>query len=148
MSAMPDPMPKLDRRSDASYLDFVEGFREYILGKGADFEERLNAALLAEGERRGTPMQDKLEVRRFLQSLPIGQLRDRLARVPAAIHRLKGFVHLADCGETRLVQLVGGRVELTPCAPPQQQSSQSALVAIWPRGAADRAELDRIFASR
>ena len=75
-------------------------------------------------------------------------LRDRLARVPAAIHRLKGFVHLADCGETRLVQLVGGRVELTPCAPPQQQSSQSALVAIWPRGAADRAELDRIFASR
>ncbi|MCU0761374.1 MAG: hypothetical protein MUF07_19555, partial [Steroidobacteraceae bacterium] len=79
-AAAADAMPKLARRHDAAYLDFVEGFREYILGKGADFEDRLNAALLAEGERRGKPLLDKLEVRRFLQSLPIGQLRDRLAR--------------------------------------------------------------------
>jgi SAM-dependent methyltransferase len=80
MSAMPDPMPKLDRRADASYLDFVEGFREYILGKGADFEERLNGALLAEGERRGQPMDRIAPVRDYLRSLPLGRLRDRLAR--------------------------------------------------------------------
>jgi SAM-dependent methyltransferase len=80
MSAMPDPMPKLDRRSDASYLDFVEGFREYILGKGADFEARLNDALLAEGERRGRPMDEIAPVRDYLRSLPLGRLRDRLAR--------------------------------------------------------------------
>lgn len=75
-------------------------------------------------------------------------LRERLARLPAAIHRLKGFARLADSGETRLVQVVGGRVDLTPCAPPPGQSTPSALVAIWPRGAAEAAELDRIFGTR
>ena len=78
--AAPDAMPKLARRHDAAYLDFVEGFREYILGKGADFEDRLNAALLAEGERRGSSMLDVGAVRQFMKSLPAGQLRDRLAR--------------------------------------------------------------------
>ncbi len=80
MNTITDPMPTLDRRADASYLDFVEGFREYILGKGADFEDRLNAALLAEGERRGKPMDEIAPVRDYLRSLPLGRLRDRLAR--------------------------------------------------------------------
>lgn len=75
-----DPMPRLACRSDTAYLDFVEGFREYILGKGADFESRLNAALVAEGERRKAPLRDPRQVREYLRSLPLGQLRDRLAR--------------------------------------------------------------------
>jgi G3E family GTPase len=75
-------------------------------------------------------------------------LRATLARIPARIHRLKGFVRLADSGETRLVQVVAGRVDVTPCAPPPGQPAPSTLVAIWPRGAADAAELDTIFATR
>jgi SAM-dependent methyltransferase len=80
MGTVADAMPKLERRADASYLDFVEGFREFILGKGADFEERLNDALVAEGERRGAPMTTIGPVREFLQGQPLGRLRDRLAR--------------------------------------------------------------------
>jgi len=55
MSAVPETLPALAERADAAYLDFVEGFREYILGKGADFEDRLNTVLLAEQARRGSP---------------------------------------------------------------------------------------------
>ncbi len=79
MATTTDPMPKLERRSDAAYLDFVEGFREYILGKGADFEDRLNAALLAESAR-GTDLGGIDAIRDYLRSLPLGRLRDRLAR--------------------------------------------------------------------
>lgn len=80
MSHPIDAMPTLAQRADASYLDFVEGFREYILGKGADFEERLNGALTAEETRRGRGWQDVEEIREFVQTLPLGRLRDRLAR--------------------------------------------------------------------
>jgi hypothetical protein len=80
MSAVPETIPQPARRSDRSYLDFVEGFREYILGKGADFEARIDAALGAEAARRGEPLQDPEAIRAVVQSWPLGQLRDRLAR--------------------------------------------------------------------
>lgn len=37
MKSTPNTMPKLASRHDTAYLDFVEGFREYILGKGGKF---------------------------------------------------------------------------------------------------------------
>jgi SAM-dependent methyltransferase len=80
MSSVTDSLPPLASRSDASYLDFVEGFREFILGKGADFEDRLNQALLDEAERRGTPWADIEDIRAYVHSQPLGRLRDRLAR--------------------------------------------------------------------
>lgn len=80
MSSPPETMPTLAQRADVAYLDFVEGFREYILGKGADFEERLNAELLAEESRRGRRWEDPEGIRAHVQALPLGRLRDRLAR--------------------------------------------------------------------
>jgi hypothetical protein len=80
MSAVPETLPALAERADAAYLDFVEGFREYILGKGADFEDRLNEALLAEQARRGQPWGDVEQIREYVHSLPLGRLRDRLSR--------------------------------------------------------------------
>ena len=80
MSTTPETLPPLARRSDAAYLDFVEGLREFILGKGADFEERLNSALEQTSASRGRPWGDVEEIRGFVHSLPIGRLRDRLAR--------------------------------------------------------------------
>lgn len=80
MNATPETLPRVARRADASYLDFVEGFREYILGKGADFEERLNAALESEQRRLGRSFADVEEIREYLHELPLARLRDRLAR--------------------------------------------------------------------
>jgi SAM-dependent methyltransferase len=80
MNTTPEALPSLARRADASYLDFVEGFREHLLGKGADFEERLERAALEEQERRGAPLRSGSEVREFLARLPITHLRDRLTR--------------------------------------------------------------------
>ena len=80
MSELIDSLPSLARRSDVAYLDFVEGFREFILGKGADFEERLNQALVDEAARRGQDWQDVEHIREFVQQQPLGCLRDRLAR--------------------------------------------------------------------
>lgn len=79
MSAV-DTMPPLASRADASYLDFVEGFREFILGKGADFEDRLNDALVAEEQRRGAPWQQLDDIAAYVHAQPLGCLRDRLAR--------------------------------------------------------------------
>lgn len=91
MSSQPETMPTLAQRADASYLDFVEGFREYILGKGADFEDRLNAELLGEESRRGKPWQDLEDIRAYVHQLPLGRLRDRLARTQQEMkwHALK-----------------------------------------------------------
>lgn len=80
MTAAIDSLPPLANRSDAAYLDFVEGFREFILGKGADFEDRLNQALLDEAVRRGEPWQDVESIRAYVHAQPLGLLRDRLAR--------------------------------------------------------------------
>ncbi|MFZ9873548.1 MAG: hypothetical protein ACO3FH_11435, partial [Steroidobacteraceae bacterium] len=80
MSTTPETLPPLARRSDAAYLDFVEGLREFILGKGADFEERLNDALEQGAVNRGRPWGEVEEIREFVHSLPLGRLRDRLAR--------------------------------------------------------------------
>lgn len=80
MNASPETLPRVARRADASYLDFVEGFREYILGKGADFEERLNTALESEQRRVGRSFADVEEIREYLHDLPLARLRDRLAR--------------------------------------------------------------------
>jgi ubiquinone/menaquinone biosynthesis C-methylase UbiE len=73
-------LPALARRSDAAYLDFVEGFREHILGRGAGFEERLNEALLEDAQRRGRGYEDPEDVREFVHRTALGPLRDRLAR--------------------------------------------------------------------
>ncbi|MCS6947597.1 MAG: class I SAM-dependent methyltransferase [Steroidobacteraceae bacterium] len=74
-------LPELRSRDDAAYLDFVEGFRDYILGAGgADFEGRLDAAARVEAERRGRPWDDAEQLRRWLQRFPLTQLRDRLTR--------------------------------------------------------------------
>lgn len=91
MSAMPDPMPHPKARSDAAYLDFVEGFREYLLGSGADFERRLDDAVVEEERRRGRPMRDVSDIAAFLESMPVGRLRNRLARTQQEMkwHKLR-----------------------------------------------------------
>lgn len=80
MAATPDSLPTLAQRADGAYLDFVEGFRDYILGAGANFEQRLDDALVAEAQRRGAPWADVEEIRAFVHAQPLGLLRDRLAR--------------------------------------------------------------------
>jgi G3E family GTPase len=75
-------------------------------------------------------------------------LRARLAELPSSIHRLKGFARLAREDATVLVQVVAGRVEVTPGVPPADLRAPTTLVAIWPRGAAGADELDAIFAHR
>ena len=78
MNATAETLPRIARRADASYLDFVEGFREYILGPGANFENRLNAALEAEEQRRGQRFTELEALSRYMHSLPLGRLRDAL----------------------------------------------------------------------
>lgn len=80
MTSQTDSLPILNQRSDVSYLDFVEGFREFILGKGANFEQRLDDALITEAVRRAQPWGDVEEIRAFVHARPLGLLRDRLAR--------------------------------------------------------------------
>jgi ubiquinone/menaquinone biosynthesis C-methylase UbiE len=84
-------LPELARRDDGAYLDFVEGFREYILGKGADFEDRLDAAACAEAQRRGRPWTDLEELRAFYARYPLNRMRDRLVRTQQEMkwHRLQ-----------------------------------------------------------
>lgn len=79
-TAVPETLPPVAQRSDASYLDFVEGFRAFLLGPGADFEKRLNRAASAEAERRGQPLANIEEIKPFFESLPLTALRDRLVR--------------------------------------------------------------------
>ncbi|MCB1625316.1 MAG: class I SAM-dependent methyltransferase [Pseudomonadales bacterium] len=80
VTAVPETLPPLASRTAGSYLDFVEGFREYILGSGADFERRLNQAAEAEEVRRGAKFGELAEIRTFLESLPLTHLRNRLTR--------------------------------------------------------------------
>lgn len=77
---MNDPMPHPNRRSDVAYLDFVEGFRDFLLGPGANFEPRLDALLAEEQARRGTPLDDVEQIRAFLEARPSMGLRNRLTR--------------------------------------------------------------------
>lgn len=120
MSSQPETMPALAQRADASYLDFVEGFREYILGKGADFEERLDAELLAEEQRRGKRWADPEEIRAHVQRLPLGRLRDRLARTQQemkwrALQRSFAAQRSVLTGELAHWDMRGpGRLELDP----------------------------------
>jgi SAM-dependent methyltransferase len=79
-TTVPETLPHVAQRSDASYLDFVEGFRAFLLGPGADFENRMNRAASVEGERRGRPLDSIDEIRPFFESLPLTGLRDRLVR--------------------------------------------------------------------
>lgn len=80
MTPSMDILPKVASRADASYLDFVEGFREYIVGKGADFEERLDAALRAQQSARAERFQNVDEICELMHKMPLARLRDRLAR--------------------------------------------------------------------
>ena len=80
MRADRESLPSLANRSDGAYLDFVEGFREYLLGPGANFEDRLDAAVRAEEQRRGKPLRDLGELSQFLEAMPLTQLHNRLAR--------------------------------------------------------------------
>ena len=80
MSSVIETLPRVTQRSDAAYLDFVEGFREYILGEGADFERRIDAELVAAGVRLGRTLQDPEEIGRVVRAMPVGPLRDRLSR--------------------------------------------------------------------
>jgi ubiquinone/menaquinone biosynthesis C-methylase UbiE len=84
-------LPEPARREDAAYLDFVEGFREYILGKGADFEERLDTAARREAEQRGRPWDEVEQLREYYQQIPLARLRDRLARTQQEMkwHKLR-----------------------------------------------------------
>jgi ubiquinone/menaquinone biosynthesis C-methylase UbiE len=79
-ATVPETLPPVAQRADAAYLDFVEGFRAFLLGPGADFENRLNTAAAAEAKRRGRPLNSIEEVRSFFDSLPLTSLRDRLVR--------------------------------------------------------------------
>lgn len=101
MTSAVDSLPALATRSDAVYLDFVEGFREYILGKGADFEDRLNQALIDEAERRSTPWSDVEQIRAWVQGQPLGQLRDRLARTQQEM-KWYALSHSFDAQRTQL----------------------------------------------
>jgi ubiquinone/menaquinone biosynthesis C-methylase UbiE len=80
MNTSPSVMPELARRADGAYLDFVEGFREYLLGAGSGFEQRLDDIARAEERRLGRPLRDLEELRSFMQRMPLTQMRDRLAR--------------------------------------------------------------------
>jgi SAM-dependent methyltransferase len=83
-------LPELARRDDAAYLEFVEGFREYLLGKGADFEDRLDAEARLEAKRRGRDWTDLEDLGSFLRRYPLTQMRDRLVRTQQEMkwHRL------------------------------------------------------------
>ena len=66
MNLMPTPAT----RSDVAYLDFVEGFREYLLGSGANFESRLDSALQAAG------VHELDDICRFVHEQPLGHARE------------------------------------------------------------------------
>ena len=67
---------------------------------------------------------------------------DGLRAQAGAVHRLKGFVRFADGGKLALVQLAGGRVEVTD-APEDGDPMPVRLVAIGP----DAGALDRLAAA-
>jgi SAM-dependent methyltransferase len=120
MSQVPESIPALARRSDASYLDFVEGFRNFLLGKGADFEERLDAAVAAEERRRGRPFDRLDDLVAYLQSLPLTLVHDRLSRTQQEMkwHKIGqsyGAQREALLAELERFDAMGpGRLELDP----------------------------------
>ena len=67
---------------------------------------------------------------------------DRLRAQAGSVHRLKGFVRFADGGKLALVQLAGGRVEVSD-APEDGDPAAVRLVAIGP----DAGALDRLAAA-
>lgn len=72
---------------------------------------------------------------------PVGlaDLQAVLARLPASVHRLKGFVTDVATGQALLVQCVGARYSVEPC-PPSADNPPPALVAIG----TDRSELQSV----
>jgi G3E family GTPase len=67
-----------------------------------------------------------------------------LARLPAGVHRLKGFVTLAGEDAPVLVHAVGRRATVTPAPPDTARAPGCRLVAIGPRGAFDPTALDTL----
>ncbi len=117
---MSDPMPHPRRRSDAAYLDFVEGLRDFLLGPGAGFESRLEALLEQEQVRRGAPLRDAEEVRAILESRPLVRLRNRLTRTQQEMKWHKIGAALDEQRAELLAELASydtrgpGRLELEP----------------------------------
>ena len=67
-------------------------------------------------------------------------LREKLARRPAGLYRVKGFVPGPD--GMLAVQVVGSSIDIAPC-----ETAQCALVGIGPEGQVTRDEIDAWWAS-
>ncbi len=67
-----------------------------------------------------------------------------LARLPKAVHRLKGFVTIEGDSRPVSIQAEGGEVKLEPAPPNVPASPACRLVAIGPRGTFDPSELDAL----
>lgn len=72
-------------------------------------------------------------------------LRHAIARLPPGVHRLKGFVRLRDEDRTVLVQVVAGRLDVDSVE--NAGAVGLGVIAIWPRGAASTAAIDRAINS-
>ena len=119
-STVPDALPALAARADASYLDFVEGLRGYILGTGASFESRLSQAAEAEVARRGAAFATVEDIRQFFEALPLVHLRNRLTRTQQEMKWSKLSASYAARREQLLAELGAwdergpARLELDP----------------------------------
>ena len=76
------------------------------------------------------------------QALDVVRLRDAIRRMPSAVYRIKGFVHLAGReDEYCLLQVVGSRLELTPQSGDASVHADSRLVLIGDRTAMHEPQL-------
>ncbi len=75
----PDTFPHAATRDDASYLDFVEGLRGFILDD-MEFEKQVSPALSAARESGELSGDDVDALRQVLAPLPVVRLRNRLMR--------------------------------------------------------------------
>ena len=74
-----EALPALHRRADTSYLDFVEGFRAFVLDD-ASYRRSVDQALNALTASRGTPPTQLDEFKASLDDLPAVRMHNRLMR--------------------------------------------------------------------